>query len=79
MFNLDVSQNRDCDNPDSGHCDSEEPNLIARFLVVAAVVRMGQMFSLIYTTIDQVKGDMSAYIPRLWSNSTNPRLSRSGR
>ncbi len=73
MFNLDVSQNRDCDNPDSGHCDSDEPNLVAGFLVVAAVVRMGQMLSLMYATIDQVKEDMSVYITQIKVKLYQPR------
>ncbi|KAL8774447.1 MAG: hypothetical protein Q9209_000820 [Squamulea sp. 1 TL-2023] len=65
ICNPDAGQNYDCDYPASGQCESDKPDAVAGFLVVAAVVRMSQMLSLLYSTIDQAKGDMSAYITQI--------------
>ncbi|KAL8651301.1 MAG: hypothetical protein Q9226_004769 [Calogaya cf. arnoldii] len=54
-----------CEYPSSGQCESDDPNAVAGFLVVAAVVRMSQMLSLIYNTVELAKGDMGAYITQI--------------
>ncbi|KAL8790072.1 MAG: hypothetical protein Q9213_000774 [Squamulea squamosa] len=65
ICDLKLGQTYDCDYPASGQCESDKPDAVAGFLVVAAVVRMSQMLSLIYSTIDQAKSDMSAYITQI--------------
>ncbi|KAL8753484.1 MAG: hypothetical protein Q9199_005012 [Rusavskia elegans] len=65
ICNPDAGQNYDCDYPASGQCESDKPDAVAGFLVVAAVVRMSQMLSLLYSTIEAAKGDMSAYITQI--------------
>lgn len=65
ICNLHLGQNYDCDYPASGQCESDKPDAVAGFLVIAAVVRMSQMLSLLYSTIEAAKGDMSAYITQI--------------
>ncbi|KAL8724725.1 MAG: hypothetical protein Q9166_007786 [cf. Caloplaca sp. 2 TL-2023] len=55
----------DCDYPISSQFDSTNPDSTAGFLVVAAVVRMSQMLSLLYSSIGAAWGDMAGYITQI--------------
>ncbi|KAL8663363.1 MAG: hypothetical protein Q9168_008103, partial [Polycauliona sp. 1 TL-2023] len=63
--NPDAGQNYDCTFPASGTCESNNPDAVAGFLVVAAVTRMSNMLSLIYDTINLAETDMTAYIAQI--------------
>ncbi|KAL8826951.1 MAG: hypothetical protein Q9170_007206 [Blastenia crenularia] len=54
-----------CDYPSHSLCDSSSPDATAGFLVVAAVIRMSQMLSLLYNTINNAQGDMAGYITQI--------------
>ncbi|KAL8744032.1 MAG: hypothetical protein Q9184_008044, partial [Pyrenodesmia sp. 2 TL-2023] len=55
----------DCDYPSYTQCDSSSPDATAGFLVVAAVVRMSQLLTLLYNSIQAVQGDMVGYITQI--------------
>ncbi|KAL8692929.1 MAG: hypothetical protein Q9218_002130 [Villophora microphyllina] len=54
-----------CVYPGHSLCDSTSPDSTAGYLVVAATIRMSQMLTLLYSTIDAAQGDMAGYITQI--------------
>ncbi|KAI4245564.1 MAG: hypothetical protein L6R40_002365 [Gallowayella cf. fulva] len=73
ICNPDAGQNYDCVYPSQTQCDSTSPDATAGFLIVAAVVRMSQMLSLLYTTIERAQADMSGYITQIVTKFFQPQ------
>lgn len=65
ICNPNAGQNYDCEYPSYTLCDSSSKDSTAGFLVVAAVVRMSQMLSLLWSTVNLSQGDMAGYITQI--------------
>ena len=65
ICNPDAGNLYTCNYPSYTQCDSSSKDSTAGFLVVAATVRMSQLLSLLYSTIDSAQGDLAGYITQI--------------
>ncbi|KAI4184847.1 MAG: hypothetical protein L6R41_004482 [Letrouitia leprolyta] len=65
ICNPDSGQLYTCEFPSYTQCDSSSKDSTAGYLVVAATIRMSQLLSLLYGTINSAQGDMAGYITQI--------------
>lgn len=65
ICNPDAGQLYTCHFPSYTQCDSTAKDSTAGYLVVAATVRMSQLLSLLYGTINYAQSDMAGYITQI--------------